>query len=139
VDTTKETLFYSVLVSRPSIDLSILTEAGWEFYTAAFDHFMIIVIPMLLQYPTHPEGDILQFLTSPPITNKIFPPNHQQQDSESIPTEGLLTFIGIYMHTLKDLMIARMNNLHLEPILLEVCKNAPFCRSFHEIHSKFIA
>lgn len=129
IDSAKETLFYSVLVSRPSMDLSILVDSGWEFYTATFGQFMIIVIPMFLQFPTYPDGDVLQFLTSQPILNNVCPPDHQRYESESMPREGLVLFIGIYMDALKKSMMARMADAKLEANFLEICEKAPFCRA----------
>jgi hypothetical protein len=101
-------LLYGVFVTRPSFDLSILTNAELDFKTASFENHMVIAIPYFINLPSESTGDIINLTTSPTIINGVKESDHFQIPTKSIPPEKIIEINYGAMIQLQTIYLQRL-------------------------------
>jgi hypothetical protein len=133
----RSNLLFSVFVSRPSFDVSVLTGAGVKFKTALFDKHLIIVIPSFIHLPSLSSGDVTGYSSTPVVIDSKIEEDHFQLNAKCIHAERLLTTHQRLMGVLQKAYLMRLNkhavdanqNLHFPSFQLEVTQNPPGERS----------
>ncbi|MEW6372904.1 MAG: hypothetical protein AB1584_18390 [Pseudomonadota bacterium] len=133
----RSNLLFSVFVSRPSFDVSVLKNSGIRFETALFDKHLIIVIPSFIHLPSLPSGDVTGYSSTPVVIDGKKEEDHFQLNVKSVPADKLYTAHQKLMGILQKAYLLRLNthateinqNITFPSFLLEVTQNPPNQRS----------